>query len=398
MKILFINRVLGMFRGGGETYALNIAKHLSKLGCDIEFITSKPYFGNIKYPIDGFHAEYVPSPCLRDVAQQIMSGVSYIKNTNLFFLKYFEKIYEYSAWKIYNFDDEKSQNDIFRYLRKQKKNYDVIQIFGHVSLAGRIAKELKLPVVLRFPGPMHITSRRKESMLQCDALVANGDAFLYYKKEAIENIINIPPGIDTGKFRPVDSDIRRKYGISPNDKLILFVGRFVPLKNLPFMIKGVSEVMKSDNEVKLMLVGEGPLYAQITGIVSQLGIKKNVIFAGSVTHAALPEYYSASDLFLLTSNYDNFPNVVIEAMACGLPVIGTRVGGVPQLLEEGIRGFCIENNNISELKDTVLKVINDKRLCREIGERNIKFARENYSWERSAQRFLKVYQDILGKR
>lgn len=399
MKILFINRVIGMFRGGGETYTLNIAKHLGKLGCDIDFIASKPYFGNVKHPIDGFHTEYVQSPYVRDFAQRLFSGVNYIRKANfIYFHKYFERVSEYCAWRIYNFDDEKSQNDIFRFLRKQKKNYDVIQIFGHVSLAGRIVEELKLPVVIRFPGPMNLTAQRKTRILQCDAVVANGDAFLHYKKEGIDNIINIPPGIDTEKFRPVAGNVRKRHGINPDDKLILFVGRFVPLKNLPFMIRGVSEVIKSDNKVKLMLVGEGPLHDQMVDIVSKLSIEKNVVFAGNVTHATLPEYYSASDLFLLTSSYDNFPNVVIEAMACGLPVIGTRVGGIPQLVEEGTRGFCIENNNINELRGAVIRMINDEKLCREIGERNMKFAGENYNWDRSARHFMKIYEEILEKR
>lgn len=396
VRVLFVNRVLGMFRGGGETYTINLAKHLHKLGCEVKLITAKPYFGKVRYPIEEFHTEYVSTPYLRDLAQWLSSGVRHIKKipfpSSHVFL---EKCYHHLVWRFHNLDDETSQNNIFKYLDKRKKDYDIVQIFSHASLAGRIAEVHKMPVVLRFPGPPSITSKMKENILKCDAVVANGDAFLHIKNKITKNVINIPPGIDTKKFRPVNSNVREKHGISTDDKLVLFVGRFVPIKNLHFMIKGMSEVIKSDKKVKLIMVGIGPIYNQAIDLVSKLNIQRNVIFAGRVTHDILPEYYSAADIFLLTSDYDNFPNVVIEAMACGLPVVATKVGGLNQLVEDNITGFGIENNNINDLKEKVLGLLNNKELCKEISERNIEFVIDRYSWEKSARQFLKIYEDIL---
>ena len=394
MKVLFINRVIGMFRGGGETYTLNIARGLRDLGCEIRFIISKPWFGDVKYPIEYFETEYVPSPYLRDLAQRMSAGNPYFEKIPVKPLQNFsQKGYRFIAGRISKFDDLKSQNDILNYLKKRDKDYDIVQIFSHSVLASRIVEELRMPVVIRFPGPPGIAY--KEQILKCNAVVANGDAFLQIRDSITPDVINIPTGIDSEKFKPVDSNIRKKYNVEPDDKLVLFVGRFVPVKNIPFLITGMAELIKSDSKIKLMLVGEGPLYEQLVNLVSTLNIGSNVIFSGRILNDILPEYYSAADVFVITSNYDNFPNAVIEAMACSLPVVGTKVGGIPQQVEDGVNGFLIENNNMSEFKEAVLKLVNNRRLCKEIGERNKEIVKAKYDWSKSARRFWEIYEGIL---
>ena len=388
---------MAMFQGGGETYSLNIARGLKELGCEVNFIVSRPWFAKIKYPIQGFETEYVPSPYLRDISHRLMAKCPVTEKANSKYLNfYLNKVIAYIGSVIYRFDDRNSQHDIFCYLKKRKKDLDIVQIFTHVALAGRIAEELKKPVVIRFPGPPG--KKKKEQILKCDAVIANGDAFNFIRSNITENVIFIPPGIDANKFKKIDSEIRNKYRIKSEKKLALFVGRFVPFKNIPFLINGMAEIIKQDDRVKLMLVGEGPLYSQIKNIVSDLKIENNVIFTGRVSNDVLPEYYSAADIFVITSNYDNFPNAVIEAMACGLPVVGTAVGGIPTLVEEGINGFCIENNNVEQFRDAVLKLINDESLCREIGERNREIVKVKYDWRRSAEQFLEIYKEVLERR
>ena len=394
MKVLFINRAIGMFRGGGETYTLNIARGLKELGCEIRFIVSKPWFGEVKYPVEDFEAEYVPSPYLRDLAQRMSAGNHYFEKIPIKPLRNFsQKGYRFVAGRIFKFDDLRSQNDIFDYLKKRDKDYDIVQVFSHSVLAVRIVEELKMPVVIRFPGPPGIAN--KEQILKCNAVVANGDAFLQIRDTITSDVINIPPGIDSEKFKPVDSNIRKEYNIEPDDKLVLFVGRLVPVKNIPFLITGMAELIKSDSKIKLMLVGEGPLYEQLVNLVSALNIEANVIFTGRIANDVLAGYYSAADVFAITSNYDNFPNAVIEAMACGLPVVGTKVGGIPQQVEDGVNGFLIENNNIVEFKEAVLKLVRNRRLCKEIGERNREMVKAKYDWSKSAKRLLEIYEGLL---
>lgn len=397
MKVIFINRAIGMFRGGGETYALNIARGLRELGCEIRFILPKPWFGEVKYPIDDFETEYVASPYLRDLAQRMAAGNSYFEKISVKPLQGFsQKGCRFIAGAIFKFYDLKSQNDIFDHLRKRDKDYDIVQVFSHCVLASRIVEELRIPVVIRFPGPPRIAY--KKHILRCNAVVANGDAFLQTRDSITSDVIDIPPGIDSEKFKTVDSNIRNKYNIEPDDTLVLFVGRFVPLKNLPFLINGMAEVIKSNNKVKLMLVGEGPLYSQTVKLVCKLNIKDNALLTGRIPNSILPEYYSAADVFVITSNYDNFPNAVIEAMACGLPVVATKVGGIPQQVEHGVNGFLIQNNNIAELKESILKLVGNRTLCKEIGQRNREMVISKYNWSKSTRKFLEIYEHILGQK
>jgi len=287
----------------------------------------------------------------------------------------------------------KSQSDIFHYLKKRRGDYDIVQIFSQSALASRIVEELKKPVVIRFPGPPLIVDLKK--IQKCNAIVANGDAFLKIRDTMVEDVIDIPPGIDSKQFKYIASDVRKQYNIAIDDKLLLFVGRFVPLKNLPFLIKGTAELIKSDNKIKLLLVGEGPLYNQTVQLVSKLNIVDHVIFAGRIVNVDLAAYYSAANIFVITSYYDNFPNAVIEAMACGMPVIGTKVGGIPQQVEDGVNGYLIENNNIREFKEAVLKLITNRRLCRKMGEKNKEMVKAKYDWTKSAGKFLEIYETIL---
>ncbi len=397
LKVIFINRVMSMFHGGGETYTLNIARGLKELGCDVQFIVTRPWFGKVRYPIQEFDTEYVASPYLRDISHLLFAignNSELIPHKSVRF--YFYKIIHYIGSLIYRFDDSKSQRDIFSHLSKRVNNTDLIQVFGHSGLACRIKKELNKPVVIRFPGPPG--KNRNEQILACDAVIANGHAFKDIKENITGKVVNIPTGIDSGKFKPVNTDVRNNYGIEDDEKLVLFTGRFIHFKNLPFLVKGMAEVIKQNDKVKLMLVGEGPFFGQIKKMVSVLKIENKVVFTGKIPNDVLPRYYSAADLYLITSNYDNFPNAVIEAMACGLPVVATNVGGIPDLVENGVNGFCIENNNIAELKETVLKMLKDDKLSDEIGNNNRETVGKRFNWLKSAGQFLEVYEDVLAKK
>jgi len=385
-----------MFRGGGETYTLNIAKGLKELGCEIRFIVSKPWSGKVKYPIEDFDTEYIPSPYLRDLAQWMSAGNPYFEKIPVKPLRNFsQKGYRFIAGRISKFDNLKSQNDIFDYLKKRDKDYDIVQVFGHSVLASRIVEELGIPTVIFLPGPPSMTYEKE--IKKCSAVITDGFA-IHRLREMREDAIRIPNGIDASKFKPTKNNVRAIYEIKADEKLLIFVGRFVPLKNLPFLIKEIKEVVKLDSKIKLMLVGEGPLYNQIVDLVSRLNLQNHVVFTGRIPHDDLAKYYSAADVFVLTSSYDNSPNALLEAMACGLPIIATRVGGIPMLVEYGINGVLIENNNIGEFKEAVLKLVNNSGLCKKMGERNRTMVTKKYSWSKSAEKFLEIYERILTNR
>mgnify|MGYP001109534124 CR=1 FL=1 len=396
LRVLFINREIGILRAGAETYTLNIARELKSLGVEIKFVVSKPLLNNVRYPVEDFEAEYVSSPNLRNLASRMLAGNSLLEKVPIASVRCFsQKGYKFIGGRIYRLYDRITQRDIFKYLKRRKRDYNIIQLLSCPILGSRIVDELRIPVVTRFPGPPSVKDKRE--ILKCSAVVANGDAFLRIRDTITPDVIEITPGIDSEKFKPVNSRIREKHNISSNDKVVLYVGRFDPVKNLSFLVTAVAEIINCDGSIKLMMVGEGPLYGQVVRLVNKLGIKDRVIFTGRIPNADLPQYYCAANVFVITSHYDNFPNTVLEAMACELPVIGTRVGGIPQQIKDGVNGFLIENNNLGEFKDTVLKLVNNKSLCKEIGERNREVVKGKYNWPISARKFLEVYEQILKR-
>jgi len=370
MRVKFVSRLMGMLRGGGEIYDIRIAENLQKLGVDVSFVVGKPFLGKSRYPLEEFDTDYCASPYFYDLYHKI----AHIRCSG--------RLYSLDRWlfsrSCYN-------------LLKFRNDYDVLQVNGLVSLAINIKYKKRIPTIIVFQGPVFTGEKLIE---RADAIVAYGDALTKIRRNVREDAYDIPPGVDSDIFKPVKDNIREKYEIG-EDKLLLFVGRLIPAKNIPFLIRGFAEAVKENKKIKLMLVGEGPLEEQIRRIVKEFGLEQKVIFTGMVPNDRLPQYYSAADAFIITSSYDNFPLVVLEAMSCCLPIIGTRVGGIPLQVEHGENGLLVENNDIKGLKNAILELVDNKNLAKEMGRRNRRKVKEKFSWLESAKKFKKIYESLL---
>lgn len=377
LKILFINRGMGMFRGGGEQFDLNISKELLNLDCEINFLVGKPLIGNLKFPVNRTEVRYIASPYLRDLSQKLEMYPFPVKQI---------------SYRLYNMDQWLFGRSVINFLKKNS-NYDIVQICGLLYLGSEIFKKFNIPAVVRLPGPPYI--KDIEYLENCSGIIANGDAILKTKSMTNKQIHDIPPGIDHTLFRKVDNSIRQKYSIQYDEKLLIFVGRLVPLKNMSFLIKSFYELIKTRNKVKLMIVGEGPLEEESRRLSDSLGLKNKIIFAGRVSNRELPGYYSASDAFVLSSMYENFPNSMIEAMSCELPVVATNVGGIPLLVKDGINGFLSENGNTQQFNKNIIELLENKDLSIKIGEANRKKALKEFNWRESASKLKNVYTSLL---
>ncbi|MBA7657123.1 D-inositol-3-phosphate glycosyltransferase [subsurface metagenome] len=253
----------------------------------------------------------------------------------------------------------------------------------------------KIPVVISYPGP---PGRRSKNLLsQADVIITSGDAVRYIRENFRKDVVDIPPGVDFNLFKPTSSNIRDKFSIGDN-KLLLFVGRFVPLKNLPFLITTFREVVKEKKDIRLILVGEGPLKSTIKRLVKKYRLEGYIIFTGKVPNKELPPYYSAADIFVIPSSYDNFPNAVLEAMSCSLPVIATRVGGIPQQITHYKNGLLVKSENIDEFKKAILYLLTHEDLARAMGKENRELVKRKYNWLRSAQRLKEIYESLLKRK
>lgn len=177
----------------------------------------------------------------------------------------------------------------------------------------------------------------------------------------------IPNYVEIDRFRPKTTS---HYGTTR----IGFVGRLAMEKNLPALLQAVATL-----DVELLLVGHGPLRVELERMAAPETAK--ITFVGSLPNLKLPSFLNSCDLFILPSLYEGHPKVLLEAMACGLPVIGTRVPGIQELIHDGETGLLCETDAES-IQAAVQRTLADPDLRRRLGINARKYAEENFSLQR----------------
>lgn len=209
-----------------------------------------------------------------------------------------------------------------------------------------------------------------------------------------EQIVTIPNGINLSRFDPSNAsmraEVRRSFGVPENVSLLLFVGTQYRLKGLEFAIRALPE-MKT--EAVLLVIG-GDIAAPFKRLAEQLGVRDRVIFAGARND--LPRIYPAADALVLPTLYETFALVCIEAMASGLPVLASPVGGIEDYLRDGDNGFYIKRDP-ADIAVTLDRLLNDPALHGRIRERGLATAK-NYSWDKIAQQYLTLFDELITER
>ncbi|OGZ19987.1 MAG: hypothetical protein A2654_02105 [Candidatus Nealsonbacteria bacterium RIFCSPHIGHO2_01_FULL_43_31] len=201
----------------------------------------------------------------------------------------------------------------------------------------------------------------------------------------IEVIYNAPEPIfllDISK-----NEAKNKLGLSGN--IILSVGRLAPWKGFFETIRIMPDLLKENPTFHLVIVGDGQDRKRLESEIKNLKLESNIALTGSIPHAQMPLYFKAADVFVLNSGYEGLSHVILEAMQHGTPIIASAEGGNPELIENGINGFLVEYKNQEQLKDTILKLWQDKNLQ----EQFIQSSREklnNFTWENLVEKTLRI--------
>lgn len=195
--------------------------------------------------------------------------------------------------------------------------------------------------------------------------------------------------------RNLSKDIIKKHYFIDND-FILYVGGFSPRKNIIGLIESFSKVLHSYKKNLLLVIAgkKGKSYDTYKKRVEQLNISDKVIFPGFISIDHLPYLYNASELFVYPSFYEGFGLPPIEAMSCGVPVIGSNCTSVPEVL--GNSGLLVDPNNIDELSNSILKILNDKNLKENLIASGLMRSSE-LSWEKTAKQTLAAYNKTLNR-
>lgn len=204
------------------------------------------------------------------------------------------------------------------------------------------------------------------------------------------DIAIVPNGIDLKEY----TSERPMQNVGGPIKRILFVGRLHPVKGTQYLLGAMSIVYRELREAKLILVGDGEEREHLETLTDNLGIRECVEFAGRVPHERVKDYMNQAEVFVLSSLSEGFPVTILEAMACGLPVVATRVGGVPDIIEDGANGYLIDTENPEQIAEALLRVLQDEELQKIMSNNNRKSA-EKYRWDTVAATLEGVYQDAL---
>ena len=214
-----------------------------------------------------------------------------------------------------------------------------------------------------------------------------------------DNIIILRNAVDQKRFRPYrNKKLCKQYKINDENIVILFVGYLDEFKGIFELVDAFFEISTNNKNLKLMVIGTGPKEDQLKMKVMNLGLEKSVIFTREIPPSEIHEYYQSADIFVLPSYTDagGPPLVFIEAMACGLPVIGTDVGGIPEGIENGINGFIIPAKNVDELAKKLNILSEDENLRKEFGNNSLKKIRENsMTLEMKTEKLINLYNNQI---
>lgn len=198
----------------------------------------------------------------------------------------------------------------------------------------------------------------------------------------------IPNGVDLALFRPVPGAPR------PPHHAIVSVSRLVSKNGLPDLVRAFALVRAEYPDATLSLVGDGEDRGPLSALAREEGVERHVIFAGGVPHAAIPDFLRSSDLFVRPSLSEGFGNAFVEAMACGVPVIGTSVGAIPELIDHGKSGLLSPPGDPASLARAIIRIFSDLPLREMCVAGGLQTA-SRHSWDAIAERIGICFDSLV---
>lgn len=208
----------------------------------------------------------------------------------------------------------------------------------------------------------------------------------------------IPNAIHLISFKEDDvfkrTEIKKKYNLKEDDKIILFVGRVASEKSIDKIIKALAIIKKRDiSKVKLLIIGDGPAMDELKQLARTLKIEKDVIFAGTVSYEEIRHYYKMAYVFTIASTTETFGIVTIEALASRVPVLAVKAPGAVDILTDGVDGLLVDND-VEKFANALEKIIREPELREKLSRGALKTS-EKYSIDTISERMLNLYREVI---
>ena len=284
---------------------------------------------------------------------------------------------------------------------KRRWSVPVLQMFHTLArLKNRVARSAaELEPLVRVEEETRIVS--DADRIVAANVVERAELLRDYGAHA-SRIATIPCGVDTDLFTPGDrAEARRRLGLDDRP-VLLWVGRIAPIKGLDTLLDTVARLREAGRDMRLLVVGgeaDEPTNGHETSLrrrIAALGLGEPVRFVGPQPQSVLPLYYAAADVTVLPSYYESFGMVALEAMACGSPVIASRVGGLVTTVRDGVTGFLVPDGDVEALAERIETLVGDPELRWRLGREGVRWAAQ-HRWPCVAEAVCKEYASLESR-
>lgn len=387
MKVLFLNYEYPPLGGGAGNATFYIFKEYSKIsGLEIDCVTSS---------VDAAYR-------MEKIGEKVrIHRIPIGKNEKNLHFQSQKDILVY-AWKAYFFSRK-----IIRQAKRENRPYDITHAFfsvpcGFMALLLKWESGIHYIVSLRgadVPGyseRFSVLYRILKPLVKlvwarADSVIANSQGLktLALSSKPGQKIGVIYNGIDIQEFFP-------EYNRDEQVFNILCLSRLTPRKGVTYLIDAVHKLSKKYPGIKLKIVGEGDSKQQLVDQVKNLSLEDNVEFTGLIRHENLAPIYRKAHAFVLPSLNEGMSNVILEAIASGLPIVTTDTGGSKELVRDGVNGFIVKMKDSGDIAEKLERLITNPELCSSMSKESRKIA-EGLSWEKVAKQYVDTYSGIVER-
>jgi len=322
---------------------------------------------------------------------------------------------------------EEFANNMIAFIRREEVVYELVHanFFMSALVASKVKKVFHIPYVVTFHAlglvrkihqkemdqfPPERVEIERRTFRSADHIIAEcpqdrEDMIRLYNAPP-EKISIVPCGFSAKEFYPIDKKrARRILQFNENDKIILQLGRMVPRKGVDNVIRAIGAMKNAKSPLRLVIVGGehdkpdpglSPELSRLQKIAKEEGVHSSVVFTGRKQRDALKFYYAAADIFITTPWYEPFGITPLESMACGTPVIGSKVGGIKFTVEEGKTGLLVPPHNPSALAESIESLITDEKLLASMHHNAIKRVNKYFTWKSVAVSCHHLYESIIS--
>jgi glycosyltransferase involved in cell wall biosynthesis len=384
MKILQVTPAFVPSKFGGvKAVSYNLSKTLAKSGHEVTVYTTDA-----------------------DIGYSRLRGVRGVRNVDGIDVRYFRNLSNLLAWRHHLW----LPLGMIKPMKKEIKTFDIIHIHDFRSIqniiAHHYAKKHRIPYVLQAHGSV-LPIFQKQGLKKIfdiflgyrilrDAskviALTKTEAEQYKERGVDEDKIEIVPnGIDLPEYEnlPRRGEFKRKYSIRNDEKMILCLGRIHKIKGIDLLVKAFADLSEELNNVKLVIIGpDDGFLSTLKGQIEDLKISAKILFTGPLYGRDKLEAYADADVYVLPSVYETFPVTVLEACACGTPIIVTDRCGIADFVE---KVGCVVEYDKDQLRDAICKILSDEGLRRRFGKEGKKLVREKFGWDNIVEKVEKVY-------